>query len=87
MSDNILVIISTAAVIGFVWVIAWLLKRISRGEIGISVSTAVLALLAAILLVPFGMNFSAHLISSIANRSGDTENSVTQHEHDLPPRY
>ncbi|MBA4143851.1 MAG: hypothetical protein H0X43_12895 [Nitrosospira sp.] len=79
MDDSGLIIAGFAVVLGLVLLIAWFFRKIARGEIGISVNTALLALLAAILLVPFGMNFSAHLISSVMQRSGDTEPRVSVH--------
>ena len=39
---------------------------------------ALLVLLAAILLVPFAMNFSAHLISGIGHRSSHSEEASSQ---------
>jgi hypothetical protein len=80
MDTSLLLIISTA-VIGLVWLVAWLFIRVMRGEIDIGVNTALLILLAAILVVPFAMNFSAHMIASSAYRSGDAEHSNAEHEN------
>jgi hypothetical protein len=81
MTDTSLLLISSAAVIGLVWLVAWLFIRVMRGEIDIGVNTALLILLAAILVVPFAMNFSAHMIANSVNRAGDAEHSNAQHEN------
>jgi hypothetical protein len=80
MTDTSLVLISSAAVIGLVWLVAWLFIRIMRGEINIGVNTALLILLVAILVVPFAINFSAHIIANSANRSADPAHSDAEHE-------
>jgi hypothetical protein len=80
MTDFSLVLIISAAVIGLVWLLAWFFIRVLRGEIDISVNAALLILLAAILVVPFAMNFSAHIIANSANRSADAAHSNAEHE-------
>ena len=80
MTDTGLLLISSAAVIGLVWLVAWFLLRVMRGEIDISVNTALLLLLAAILVVPFAVNFSAHMIANSIHRSGGAENVDAEHE-------
>ncbi len=80
MTDFSLVLIISAAVIGLVWLLAWFFLRVLRGEIDISVNTALLILLAAILVVPFAMNFSAHIIANSENRSADAAHSNAEHE-------
>ncbi|WP_159462730.1 hypothetical protein [Nitrosovibrio sp. Nv4] len=57
------------------------MKKIARGEIGISANAALLVMLAVILLVPFAMNFSAHLISGMTHNSSATEESISQPDH------
>lgn len=81
MTDTSLVLISSAAVIGRVWLVAWLFIRIMRGEINIGVNIALLILLAAILVVPFAMNFSAHMIANSVNRAADAADSNAEHEN------
>jgi hypothetical protein len=81
MTDTSLLLISSAAVIGLVWLVAWLFIRVMRGEIDIGVNTALLILLAAILVVPFAMNFSAHMLANSMHRSGDAEHSNAEHEN------
>ena len=81
MTDTSLVLISSAAVIGLVWLVAWLFIRVMRGEINIGVNTALLILLAAILVVPFAMNFSAHMIANSVSRSADEAHSNAEHEN------
>ena len=80
MTDFSLVLIISAAVIGLVWLLAWFFIRVLRGEIDIGVNTALLILLAAILVVPFAMNFSAHILANSMHRTGDAENSDAEHE-------
>ena len=74
MTDFSLVLIISAAVIGLVWFLAWFFIRVLRGEINISVNTALLIMLAAILVVPFAMNFSAHMIANSMHSAVDAEN-------------
>lgn len=81
MTDSSFLIISSAVLIGFLWLLVWIFKKIARGEIGISINAALLVMLAAILLVPFAMNFSAHLISGMMHGSSTTENSDSQSDH------
>jgi hypothetical protein len=80
MTDFSLVLIISAAVIGLVWLLAWFFIKVLRGEIDIGVNTALLILLAAILVVPFAMNFSAHMIANSMNNAGDTENPDAEHK-------
>lgn len=74
------IIISLTVLTGSVWLAVRVFRKIARGEINIGVNAALLALLAAILLVPFAMNFSSHLISAAMNKPDlDTaENSVSE---------
>jgi hypothetical protein len=71
-NSNVLVIVALLS-LGFFWLTAWLFQKIRRREIGVSVNTALLLLIAALLLVPFGMNFSAHLISQVMHDPDGTE--------------
>jgi len=80
MTDFSLVLIISAAVIGLVWLLAWFFIRVLRGEIDIGVNTALLILVAAILVVPFAMNFSAHILANSMHRTGDAEHSDAEHE-------
>lgn len=45
----------------------WIFRKITRRPAGISFNTALVLLLAAILLIPFAMNYTAHLMSRILN--------------------
>lgn len=58
---------------GFFCLVVWFFKKLVRGEISLGGHTALLVLLAAILLVPFAMNFSAHLISTIVHHPDAAE--------------
>lgn len=64
MTDSYFLIIALLAVAGLGWLVAWLFRKMARGELPISVNTALLIMLAAILVIPFALNFSAHLIST-----------------------
>ena len=69
--NNVFVISGLALVAGFVWLGVWIFRKIMRGEIAVSVNTALLALLVIVLLVPFAMNLSAHfLYQNVHNPSG-----------------
>lgn len=63
---------------GFFLLVVWFFRKMARGEIGMGSHVALLVLLAAILLVPFAMNFSAHLISSMGHRSVHSEEASSQ---------
>jgi len=80
MTDFSLVLIISAAVIGLVWLLAWFFIRVLRGEIDIGVNTALLILLVAILVVPFAMNFSAHILANSMHRTGDAGHADAEHE-------
>ena len=87
MSSNLL-IAGSLVFIGLVWVGTWIYRKIRRGEITIGFHTALLGLLAAILLVPFAMNFAAHLISNVIHDSsgvqhaGQPQDLAPAHRHD-----
>ena len=69
--DDVFVISGLALLAGFVWLGVWIFRKIMRGEIAVSVNTALLALLVIVLLVPFAMNLSAHfLYQKVHNPSG-----------------
>lgn len=63
---------------GFFLLVVWFFRKVARGEIGMGSHVALLVLLAAILLVPFAMNFSTHLISSMGHRSAHLEEASSQ---------
>jgi beta-lactamase regulating signal transducer with metallopeptidase domain len=80
MADSGLIIISVVVLMGLLWLAVWVLRKIARREIEVSVNTALVALLVVILLVPLGLNFSAHLIFGKMNHSSTDE--TTEHsEH------
>lgn len=75
--DSVFIIGSLAFLIGLVWLGVWVCRKILRGEIGVSVNTALLALLVVILLVPFAMNLSAHFVyEKMHHSSGTTEGAA-----------
>ncbi|MDQ3184904.1 MAG: hypothetical protein M3Q16_00220 [Pseudomonadota bacterium] len=73
MVDTGFVISGLALLIGLVWLGMWIFKKIMQGEIGVSVSTALLALLVVVLLVPFAMNLSAHFLYEKMYHPSDTK--------------
>ncbi len=81
MADSGLIIISVVVLAGLLWLAVWVLRKIARREIEVSVNTALVALLVVILLVPLGLNFSAHLIFGKMNRSSTDE--TTEHSEHL----
>lgn len=70
--DTGFVISGLTLLIGLVWLGAWIFRKIMHGEIGVSASTALLALLVVILLVPFAMNLSAHFLYQKMHHPADT---------------
>ncbi|HEX8873869.1 MAG TPA: hypothetical protein VF780_04520 [Nitrosospira sp.] len=78
----------SAILIGLAWLGAWIFRKIRRGEIAVGLHTALLGLLAAILFVPFAMNFGAHLVSNMTHNSsgsqhaGQPEDLASAHRHD-----
>jgi hypothetical protein len=79
--DSSFVTISILAILtlaGFFLLVVWFFRKMARGEIGMGSHVALLVLLAAMLLVPFAMNFSAHLISGMGHRSGHPEETSSQ---------
>ncbi len=71
-------ILAILALAGFFLLVVWFFRKMARGEIAMGSPVALLVLLAAMLLVPFAMNFSAHLISSMEHRSGHSEEASSQ---------
>ena len=55
--------IGSALLVGGVFLATWVFRKITRRQAGISFNAALLLLLAAILLVPFAMNYTAHLVA------------------------
>ncbi|HTJ55086.1 MAG TPA: hypothetical protein VL380_06685 [Nitrosospira sp.] len=87
MSSNLL-IAGSLILIGLVWAGAWIFRKIRLGEMTVGFHTALLGLLAVILLVPFAMNFGAHLISNMVRdpsgiqHDGQSEDLAPPHKHD-----
>lgn len=78
MDDSEYIMIGSTFLVGVIGACAWFFKKVMRGEIGVSVNTALLALLVVILLVPFVMNFSAHFVSQILHHAEDTEDTTEE---------
>ncbi|MEO7464103.1 MAG: hypothetical protein ABIV42_01355 [Nitrosospira sp.] len=69
--DSVFIVSGLALLAGFVWLSVWIFRKIMRGEIAVSVNTALLALLVIILLVPFAMNLSAHFLYQRVHHPSD----------------
>lgn len=52
---------------GAAFLAIWAFRRITRRRAGISFNATLLVLLAAILLLPFAMNYTAHLLAGMSN--------------------
>ena len=85
MVDSNLLIAGSAILIGLAWLGAWIFRKIRRGEIAIGLHTALLGLLVAVLLVPFAMNFGAHLISNMMHDSSGAQHA--KQPEDLAPAH
>ncbi|MEO5654555.1 MAG: hypothetical protein ABIR00_01035 [Nitrosospira sp.] len=83
MADSGLIIFSVVVLTGLLCLAIWVLRKIARGEIDVSVNTALVALLVVALLVPLGLNFSAHLIFGKMNHSSIDETA----EHPEHPEH
>lgn len=88
MSESDLLLIGSVILACAVLLGGWLVRKIRRGEIEVGVHTMLLALLAAILLVPFAMNVTAHWIANSQhltageNHGGQPEDMASAHRHD-----
>ena len=76
--DGVFVIGGLAFLIGLVWLGVWIFRKIMRGEIAVSVNTALLALLVIVLLVPFAMNLSAHFLYQKVHHPSGPSPEVTE---------
>lgn len=83
MANSGLIIFSVVVLTGLLCLAIWVLRKIARGEIDVSVNTALVALLVVALLVPLGLNFSAHLIFGKMNHSSIDETA----EHPEHPEH
>ena len=66
-------IISAVVLTGFILLAVWIFRMVARGKIAMSPGAALVALLVAILVVPFAMNLSAHFLSGKLHQSGEVE--------------
>ncbi len=71
MVDSGFVLGVVTFLISLVWLGVWIFRKIMRGEIAVSVNTALLALLVIVLLVPFAMNLSAHFLYQKVHHPSD----------------
>ncbi len=76
MVDSGFVLGGVALLISLVWMGVWIFRKIMRGEIAVSVNTALLALLVIVLLVPFAMNLSAHFLYQKVHHPSDHSTEV-----------
>lgn len=71
MVDKQFLIMVSLIVVALGWLAVWFFRKTARGELSISVHTVLLIMLLAVLIIPFALNFSAHLISTeIRHSSG-----------------
>lgn len=71
MTDSYFLITVSLVVICLGWLMVWFFRKMARGELSIGVNTALLVMLLAILVIPFALNFSAHLIFMATQQSSD----------------
>jgi hypothetical protein len=69
-------IVSAAVLIGFILLAVVIFRLVARGKIMMSPGGALVALLVAILLVPFAMNLSAHFLSNKLHETSAPESTV-----------
>lgn len=81
MTNSYFPILVSLVVVGLGWLVVWFFRKIARGELPIGMNTALLIMLAAILVIPFVLNFSGHLISRATQHVSDAEeNAPARHE-------
>ena len=80
--DSGFVISGVAFLISLVWLGVWIFRKIMRGEIAVSVNTALLALLVVVLLVPFAMNLSAHFLYQKVHHPSDHSSEAAERTTD-----
>ena len=73
-------IISAAVLTAFILLAVLVFRLVARGKIIMSPGTALVALLAAILLVPFAMNLSAHFLSNKLHETDAPESAAQARE-------
>ncbi|MCX7184768.1 MAG: hypothetical protein NTW90_05985 [Nitrosospira sp.] len=64
---NRIIRLGSTFLFGIAFLTTWVFRRITRRRAGISFNAALLLLLAAILLLPFAMNYTAHLLAEMSN--------------------
>jgi hypothetical protein len=69
-------IVSAAVLIGFILLAVVIFRLVARGKIMMSPGAALVALLVAILLVPFAMNLSAHFLSNKLHETSAPESTA-----------
>jgi hypothetical protein len=73
-------IISAVVLTSFILLAAWIFRLVARGKIIMGPGTALVALLGAILLVPFAMNLSAHFLSNKLHETSVPESAAETRE-------
>ncbi|HEX7234554.1 MAG TPA: hypothetical protein VF243_04720 [Nitrosospira sp.] len=73
-------IISAVVLTSFILLAAWIFRLVARGKIIMGPGTALVALLVAILLVPFAMNLSAHFLSNKLHETSVPESAAEARE-------
>jgi hypothetical protein len=73
-------IISAVVLTGFILLAILVFKLVARGKIMMGPGTALVALLVAILVVPFAMNLSAHFLSNKLHETSVPESAAEARE-------
>jgi Zn-dependent protease with chaperone function len=73
-------IVSAAVLTGFILLAVVVFRLVARGKIMMSPGAALVALLVAILLVPFAMNLSAHFLSNKLHETSAPESTAEARE-------
>jgi hypothetical protein len=73
-------IVSAAVLTGFILLAVVVFRLVARGKIMMSPGGALVALLVAILLVPFAMNLSAHFLSNKLHETSVPESTAEARE-------
>ena len=69
-------IVSVVVLTGFILLAVFVFRMVARGKLMIGPGAALVALLVAILLVPFAMNLSAHFLSNKLHETTGPESTT-----------
>jgi hypothetical protein len=69
-------IVSAVVLTGFILLAVFVFRLVARGKLMMGPGAALVALLVAILLVPFAMNLSAHFLSNKLHETSGPESTA-----------